>query len=346
MSNKKALLVGINYPGTSSELRGCVNDVIDMQEMLGGIYGFSDMKTLLDEQATTQNILDELENLVRGATAGDVLFFHYSGHGSQMMDNSDADHEPDGLDEIICPIDLDWKRKVIRDDDLKRIFDKVPADVNLTVVLDCCNSGGGMDQIEQYQPETKRVFEIARGESRYMAPPNNAIKRHLGVKPRTVQSRQVDQTGLLISGCRSDQTSADAYINGRYNGACTYMLIKTLREADWSCDYKTLIDTLNNLMEVHGFTQRPELNGSSALYSKTFLEAFEVPEEVEEVEEVEEEEVLQTLAQQPGGWAITAHANMIESNNYVEVEPQVEEPELNFFQKLIQAVTSLFSKLF
>jgi len=79
--------------------------------------------------------------LVRGAKAGDVLFFHYSGHGSQLPNfNPNVDYEPDGLDEILCPIDLDFKSKVIKDDDFKKIVKNVPKGVNLTVILDCCLS--------------------------------------------------------------------------------------------------------------------------------------------------------------------------------------------------------------
>ena len=38
---------------------------------------------------------------------GDVLYLHYSGHGSNVPDKNgdEADHR----DEILCPSDLDWK---------------------------------------------------------------------------------------------------------------------------------------------------------------------------------------------------------------------------------------------
>lgn len=37
---KKALLIGINYFGTKSELRGCINDVHNMVQFLTERYGF------------------------------------------------------------------------------------------------------------------------------------------------------------------------------------------------------------------------------------------------------------------------------------------------------------------
>lgn len=281
---KKALLVGINYPGTDHPLRGCVNDVLAMEQLLRGHYGFSDIKMLTDHDATTNNILNALDDLVAGAAAGDILFFHYSGHGSQYPDSKyDADEEPDGMDEIICPMDLDWDTKMIRDDDLKRIFDKVPHGVNLTVVLDCCNSGSGLDQTNQYQPlgeaARRKTTNPVKG-GRFLPPPTDiqqlAEDKHLDFyKPRSVTNRDVNKTGLLITGCQAHQTSADAYIGGKYMGACTYMINDVLKSHAYNVDYKTLVEDLNQRMVEYGFTQRPELNGSVSLFGYDFLDRMD-----------------------------------------------------------------------
>ena len=37
---------------------------------------------------------------------------------------------------------------------------------------------------------------------------------------------------LLITGCRDTQTSADAHIGGSYNGALTYYLVESIKEAE------------------------------------------------------------------------------------------------------------------
>jgi len=104
---KKALLVGINdYPGKGNDLLGCVNDVQNMHDLLISLFGFSreSIVMITDSAATTFNILKALEMLVYEAKPGDLLVFHYSGHGSQVPDaNGD---ETDKLDEIICPWDL------------------------------------------------------------------------------------------------------------------------------------------------------------------------------------------------------------------------------------------------
>ncbi len=109
---KKALLVGINrYPDPDNELKGCVNDVRQMAETLKSRYGFpgdGHMRILTDARATTKAILDGLAWLTAGASPGDSLVFHYSGHGSQVPDKH-GDETTDRLDEILCPYDLDWE---------------------------------------------------------------------------------------------------------------------------------------------------------------------------------------------------------------------------------------------
>lgn len=278
--NKKALIVGINYPGTSHELRGCVNDANLVNSVITEQYGFTDIQMLLDNNATTANMFAGLNWLVKDAVAGDILYFHYSGHGSQMRDTNGD--EADGLDEIICPVDLDWVTKVIRDDDMKRIFESVPAGVNLTVTLDCCNSGGGLDQANQYQSlgiadRTAVVDEDKNG--RYLPPPAEVVALMEGqveFKPRAL-SRNVDTSGMLISGCQSHQTSADAYIDGDYIGACTYFLVKTLKGANYTGTYKEIVDSMNMQLAGYGYTQRPELNGPETLFSKQFLAPYFTP---------------------------------------------------------------------
>lgn len=277
---RKALLVGINYPGTSHALRGCVNDVQTMYNLLTQKFNFNspDIKILIDKAATAANMKKELENLVAGAQPGDVLFFHYSGHGAQMPDNRDAgDRETDRLDEILCPIDLDWNRKVVRDDDLRRVFDKVPAGVQLTVVLDCCHSGSGLDQVNQYQPlaiGARALAQPADGiANRYLPMPEHVaarVKKGPIRQEQVVMARSVQDVGLLISGCQSHQTSADAFIAGKYCGALTHYLTETLNQNP-SVDYKMLIETVNKKIAAAGFEQRPELNGNSMLFTQKFL---------------------------------------------------------------------------
>jgi hypothetical protein len=277
---KKALIVGINaYP--TAPLRGCVNDANMVSEMLTKYFGFStkEKRMLTDASATTANIIQRLHWLVDGAKPGDTLFFHFSGHGSQMIDSKyDSDDEPDGLDEILCPVDLDWREKVITDDTLKAIFGKVPAGVHLTVLADCCHSGTMLDQANQYQPlgagEAREFGPDSPNRSRHLPMPADIANRGMGLDlaPRKLPvARDVNNTGMLITGCQSQQTSADAWISNMYCGAATYSLISTLERHDYNISYKQLVEEMNQFMVTNRFSQRPELNGNGALFEEVFL---------------------------------------------------------------------------
>jgi len=276
---KRALLVGINYEGTGYPLKGCINDVNNLKSALVD-KGFTEIETIIEKEATTVAILAGLRRLVDGALPGDVLVFHYSGHGSQTFSTL----EPDALDEIICPVDIDWKKNVITDNELKEIFNPVPNGVNITVLLDCCHSGHGMDHDEtaplvipkdlENIPEVKVVKKSIN--ERYLPPPArilNKAKKNKMVLREWSTSRDINKTALLIAGCMPNQTSADATISGVPQGAATASLLLALKNNP-DISYLDLINSMNGFMSKNRFTQRPQLDGSSHLYGKRFLETW------------------------------------------------------------------------
>ena len=81
---RKALLIGINYFGTSGELAGCINDVHNVQRFLISNFGYKpeDMVLLTDDSSdpralpTRENIIKGMNWLVSGAQRDDALFIH------------------------------------------------------------------------------------------------------------------------------------------------------------------------------------------------------------------------------------------------------------------------------
>eukprot|EP00250_Pteridium_aquilinum_P016089 c22933_g1_i1 orf=127-1470(+) len=145
---KKAVMVGCNYPGTKAELHGCINDVWRMHKALVERFGFDeqDITVLIDTdsqytQPTGANIKRALHDLVDTAQPGDVLFFHYSGHGTRLPAETGEDDDT-GYDECIVPCDMN----LINDDDFRELIDKLPRGVTFTIVSDSCHSGGLIDE--------------------------------------------------------------------------------------------------------------------------------------------------------------------------------------------------------
>ncbi|MEM8829573.1 MAG: caspase family protein [Cyanobacteria bacterium P01_G01_bin.19] len=145
----KAVLCGINNYQTITDLRGCVNDVHNVFDLLTSVYNFepSQIHQLIDGEVTKAAIKREYDWLLNDARAGDRLVFHFSGHGSYVPD--DNGDETDFVDEITCLYDMDFDNPetFMRDDEWQVMIQRIPQDVNLTFILDNCHSGTGTRSI-------------------------------------------------------------------------------------------------------------------------------------------------------------------------------------------------------
>jgi len=276
--SKKALLIGINrYRIAGADLRGCVNDVRNMQSALTSYYGFrsADITLLTDLAATTKAMRAAIAGLVKGSKKGDVLLLHYSGHGSNVPD--DNGDEADRRDEILCPTDLDWKDP-LRDDWLRTTFDKLPAGVSLTAIMDCCHSGTNTRAIQP--PDAPSIPRYLPNPWDIMAEESNRKLRGTVVGQLRTSSRAVRKKTdvvnanipeLLITGCRDTQTSADAYIDGSYNGALTYYLAQTIKQAKGQLSYRELHSRMVPQLKEGGYDQVPQLEGRKGNFDRLFL---------------------------------------------------------------------------
>lgn len=275
MSNK-ALLVGVNkYKIPGSNLQGCVNDATNIRDILLKYYGFTvnDIRVLVDDRATKKAILERLNWLVKDIKSGDRLLFHFSGHGSQIRDR-DGDELRDNLDEILCPHDMDWDGTYIVDDDLKAIFSALPAGVRLEVLLDCCHSGSGTREAASFI-----MLNAAQDKShiiqRFLTPPIDILCREAvdeDLKVQKIGKSSSSQSHVLFSGCRDNQTSADAFIGGSYNGAFTYYFCRHLRDTQAAVTRAELLKRLRASLKYEGFSQVPQLECPAAWRKKKLFE--------------------------------------------------------------------------
>jgi metacaspase-1 len=272
---KRALLIGINrYQIDGADLRGCVNDVKDLSAVLVEFYGFSkkDITVLTDGAATKKAMEAGIKALVRDSKKGDVAVLHYSGHGSNVPD--DNDDEADGRDEILCPTDLDWKDP-LRDDWLRSTFDGLRDGVSFTAIMDCCHSGTNTREFlppdapvkQRYLPSPWGLVAAESGRSL----PRKVLSELRKSAPAARKARDIvnaDLPELLITGCRDTQTSADAFINGRYNGALTYGLVNAIRKAKGKLSYQDLHDRTVAVLKQKKFDQVPQLEGRKTRFGQ------------------------------------------------------------------------------
>jgi metacaspase-1 len=275
--SKRALLVGINkYQNPDDDLRGCVNDVEQWRGVLIDLFGFAGdrIAVLTDRQATKAAMQHGLESLVTTARRGDVVLVHYSGHGTNVPDKSGD--EADFRDEAICPTDVDWDDPLL-DDWLRALFDRIAPGVNLTIVMDCCNSGSATrapmvldsrEPISRYLPCPRDVVPAVSG--RALTGSLRGARRALSRGGGPANVKDVNLPEILFTGCRDDQESADAFIADNYHGALTHSLVHAIRQAGGALTYRELHERAAAILSLE-YSQDPQLEGRSASFDRRFL---------------------------------------------------------------------------
>lgn len=259
---KRALCVGINdYPYDGSDLNGCVNDANAWAQLLVDHYDFSkpDVSLLINAEATKADILAGLQELVACASAGDVLVFTNSSHGTYIADT--GGDEPK-YDEALCPYDC--ADALLVDDELRELFAGLPSGVHLTVISDSCFSGTVTrvalgDAIPGLRPpDDRRVRFLSpalRG-ARILQNPWKATDKRKELYPESQMKE------ILLTGSSDKEYSYDAFLGSAYHGVMSHFALQAIRAADYAITYQQLHDRLAYLVEDAGYPQHPQLEGS------------------------------------------------------------------------------------
>jgi hypothetical protein len=274
---KRALCIGINnYPGTDSDLRGCVNDANDWAATLAA-RGFTVSK-LLDSQATKTAMVAAFQQLIGSAKTGDTVAITFSGHGTLAPDvNGD---EVDGYDEALCPYDI-HQGQVLLDDEIHELFGKRAAGVRLILISDSCHSG----TVTRNAPPDPDAADAPRIRYLPLASwlPENELPKGAGGRPlATLPVTQVfspwtqvvtSSGDLLMAGCEEgpDRYSYDANFNNRPNGAFTYYALRTLKTLPAKATYRDWHAAIRRSLPSTNYPQKPQLVGTRSTLSSTIL---------------------------------------------------------------------------
>nr|QYA18771.1 metacaspase [Clandestinovirus] len=270
-----ALIVATNYIKTpQARLHGCVNDALNVVDYLvkncqvapGRIRILVDEVDLAKWKAihqdlqvfgdpTKANIFSGIDWMVSCSNMGTGdkpvnLFFYYSGHGSYLRD-LDGD-ETDLYDETILPCDFTTGGEIIDDELRNRLTTKIGPNSRLVGVLDCCHSGSSFDLPVQY------LDQSINNTQRLLTSINTKVPFTKG-------------SVLMMSGCRDNQTSAEAPMDGGLPaGALTTNLMSVLRSMGkrvptWFEVWQKVKQRLTSA----GYTQAPQVSSGSEVDLKT-----------------------------------------------------------------------------
>jgi Caspase domain len=300
---QKALIVGIDdYPGHGNDLPSCIKDAQSITALLQSApYGFEEIATYTNEQATIANITAGLKWLFADQTAlsqNDRLVFYFSGHGYRT--------EKDGmLRECMCLHD-----GFMFDTELTQTTQSLPSGI-LTVILDCCHAGGMekkfltelMAEGESSQPvETTRIKnwfppseEFAKtfaaeqstiavkqfGCSVVTSSPGSGLGfgKVMDVNPSLSKSAEPEINGLLITACRADQTASASSSQTQGNSAFTYCLLEVIKKLGAPVSSSQLFDLVSANLATLRFQQVPVLYepvNALGLKTKQFITLKEI----------------------------------------------------------------------
>lgn len=240
---RKALLIGIadyqNLP-TSSRIHG---EVISLEDLRGPMedlkmakrfiesIGFErgNIKILRNNEATRSQILNAIDEwLINGTREGDVVFFYFSGHGTQVPDlNGD---ETDGRDEALCAYDLVpigarsiEEAKLILDDELAQKFRQLRGRKVMAVIDSCHSESTGTRGIG-----TQRVISVNK---KYVPVELNLSQNSQAIMRGIPVMTDIPEGQIFIFSSMEDQLSFELlFEDNRYHGVFSYSLFINLRE--------------------------------------------------------------------------------------------------------------------
>jgi hypothetical protein len=268
---RHALVIGIDDYPYISKLQGCVNDALLMRRILEQKFGFSpdNITQLLNEQATREAILRELDALVARVGEDDIVVIQYAGHGSQMTDREGD--EPDGLDETIMPYDTEgWRgdNRDISDDEIHlRLLRLSRKTSYTTLIVDACHSGtitrdGFGMRARAMPPDLRPVDQL---------PPSPITPEMQAEMQRSAGTRgpsgwlPMEDHYVLLAGCRDEEISYEYQVNeGKQpvvHGAMTYFLSEELIRAMPGTTYRDVFERVAAKVNANNGRQHPQMEG-------------------------------------------------------------------------------------
>lgn len=262
---KHAILVGVGAYPKNDSIKGKWKDLSSMNDLkiienmlLDQKFEASNIVVVKNEKATVENILKEFDKLIEKLQPGDIVFFHYSGHGQQISDIDPTKHkqysklkyikadEDDGYDEALAlynaPVNYfsgyDFSEHLI-DDQIEhyqnKIQEKIGKNGHLIMIFDSCHSGSitrGVDDAQIYRSESKKCLD-----------PSVEV-----VKQAKISKEDNSNKGVLVEfkGCKDDQRNLEfkkgiqgADLN---YGSLSYALYQTLAELKEKATYQQVFD--------------------------------------------------------------------------------------------------------
>jgi hypothetical protein len=216
-----ALLVGINqYPLPVKPLRGSLNDVLTLEDYLFVAFPSQSLhiKKLLDQQACRENVIAEFRNHLGQAGRDDLVWFHFSGHGSRQKsarELTQAGLSPDGMDEtLLCYDSRTEGGRDLADKELALLLEELgETEARIIATFDCCHSGNITREDGSSLPDPAQLIP-RKWESRLDRMP---LENYLEGQYSEMEVLHVPEPQhLALSACRRDEKAFEVDKQGLF----------------------------------------------------------------------------------------------------------------------------------
>ncbi|XP_022898073.1 metacaspase-1-like isoform X2 [Olea europaea var. sylvestris] len=236
---KRAFLCGVSYKGQKFKLKGAINDVRSMKDLLVKQFSFPDDSILIlsEEEPymypTRKNIEGGFKWLTRDLQFGDSVVFYFSGHGLRQLD-FDRD-EKDGFHKTICPVDFQTEGMIFDNHINETIVRPLQQGVTLHTIVDSCHSGTVLDLPLVYKKNEEKWDD----------------NRPLSGAPKGTNGGKA----ICFSACEDYQQAADTSAlspEKAMTGAMTYTFVKAVKDAitnNQIISYRGILDSMNKTLD-------------------------------------------------------------------------------------------------
>ena len=293
-----ALLIGCDFyfpnetvEGTYGSLQGCVRDVSKVEAFLRDRMGLIDERLVKltstdvhqaqpaeppEKRPTYENIIKGFRQITTGASPGDHVYVHYSGHGGRCPTIIPKVKGKNGLDETLVPVDIgDPKTRYVRDVEIAKLLKEMAEKKLLvTVIFDSCHSGGATRGLLLANPtpldgpvalrgvnfvdKTKRPTESLVGSLAELAA---TVSPDEG-KSRGMVAVAATSGQIVLAACKPDELAHEfAFESTAREGALTHWFLTAVAHAPQDLTFRSVIDLVHG--QVHGQfpSQTPMLFG-------------------------------------------------------------------------------------
>ncbi|KAJ7706853.1 caspase domain-containing protein [Mycena rosella] len=267
---------------TIPDLRGCVNDAHTIKTFLTNRFHIPEPQIafLANEEATRAAILEKFQtHLIDNSSIeqDDTMLIYYAGHGSRAP-APQLYHSTDGKIETLVPHDERMKTAGgedihgIPDTTINMLLSRLATEKgnNITVIFDCCHSGG------LSRGSSPNILPVPRFVETLLPIPANLDQGLFGGRSGNVSlppdtRHKFMESHVLLAACRQQQRAQECLsATGVPCGFFTDSLVKQLRAVGPNrITYAELLDLLPTLPDQH-----PQCEGAN---KDRFLFAVEGP---------------------------------------------------------------------